>query len=218
MSAGTAVDKTEEDFNKALEVREKPLNQSQLKNLKELVGGDFTDLRITLDTEVDNRLSKKEEAINAKFDKEADLGKAQQKLKDEARKAEDKLRALVEKFKEQGIEVATNRYHSVVEVSVQPEYLTQTGREKELRAAKDAAYRMKNHIIRVLSREERAIQRMVLLQGIGATGALELVRDLPEPADILTMVAAELQASASDDLKTLMTEEELAAAKELETA
>lgn len=218
--ASTAVKSrdTEDDFQKALEVREKPLNQSQLKNLKELVGGDFYDLRVTLETEVDNRLSRKEEAINTRYDEQADLGKARQKLVDEARKAEDKLRALVDKFKEQGIEVREDRYTKLVAVSVQTEFLTQTGRAKELQAARRAAERMKNHIARVLSREERGIQRMVLLQGIGATGALELIRDLPAPEDILAMVAAELQATASDDLKTLMTEEELAAAKELEKA
>ena len=211
MASTTKDNKTEVD--KAVEtIREKPLNQTQLKNLRELVNGDFRDLQEEVAAEIDRRYRAKVAEIEEEYAKTADLDKARDKARDEVRKAEDKLVAALEKILNNPSLTLESRYgesKSVagsVEVSFDADRIKQKGKDEAIKKADQAKHALEMAARRVMNREQRAVDRQCLLQGISAYGAHELIRDLPEAADILPLVSAEMQMKESEAMDLLMSD------------
>lgn len=202
------------EYDKAVEtIREKPLNQTQLKNLRELVQGDFHDLEQEVMSEIDRRHRAKVAEIEDQFRQTADLDKAREKARDEVRKAEDRLRTALEKILDnESLALAPDRYgnndtlDAHLTVTFNPSKIQQKGRDEAIQKANEAKYALEMAAKRVMNREQRAIDRQCLLQGISAHGAHELIRDLPEASDILPLVSAEMQMKESEAMDLLMSD------------
>lgn len=189
---------------------ERPLNQTQLKNLERLVVGDFTDLKATVTAEIETRLNKRLQAIEVQYANEDGLNKARTKLIELGRKMEDQLRAHHAKLVSEGFSLGpkADRYGNRIStasiaVSTGADGLQVAGKSEALSRAKAAAQRLQNSATRVLASNERKVLRLVLLQGISAQAALELINDLPEADDILSLVQQEMEANQSEDVEEL---------------
>lgn len=210
--------------NNQIVEQEKPLNQTQLKNLRELVDGDFGDLQQEVVDEIDRRLRTRLEQIDEQFRANADLEKARKVLRDDVARTKERLVNKVAKQTEKnGIELLSNSGRSIapeeiVQVSIETNRLKQKGRDEARNKAQEAADTLKQTARRVIAREQRQVDRQCLLQGISATGAHELIRDLPEAADILPLVSAEMATKESDAMSELMSEAEVAALSREEDA
>jgi hypothetical protein len=195
---------------------EKPLNQSQIKNLRELVHGDFQDLHIQVEDEIERRLKARLDEIEEKFSKTESLEAAQERLRQAGREAEDRLRSLVSELTKGDIEVETTRYNkSIVAVEVDVDLLVQKGRGQAENKANAAASRLKTTAYRLLAREQRGIERTVLLQGITSGSAQQILDDMPASEDVMTLIAGEMQMVSEDDIKALITEAEIEQSKAL---
>lgn len=170
----------------------KPLNQTQLKNLEKLVMGDFNDLREQVNVEVDNRLSRKLEAVRSQYGDDGALRQARADLVALQRRMQDELEAFLQGLKARGI-APWSHHQEVAGVRAAPETLRLEGLQQAERQLADAAFRLKATASRILAGAERKVLRAVLLQGITDVSAVELINDMPEADDIITLVKAELQ-------------------------
>jgi hypothetical protein len=154
------------------------------------------------------------------------LEAAQQKLTDLARKhnekltklaqqLEDEATALLAKLKDDGIVPTLDRNYrqpqrpySVTAGTAQASILLLqiVGKDEAINRVNTAANRLRDTAVRVLNREQRSIQRQVLLQGITAFSAHTLIQDLPKAEDIIVLVQQELQMTSEDDIAELITE------------
>lgn len=199
---------SETEYDKAIEPREKPLNQTQLKNLRELVQGDFRDLGEEVTAEINRRHRAKVSEIEERYRETADLDKARKMLRNEASKARERLVKKVEEIlNKDGFAARRNASaEKLVTLDVDVDEIVQDGKDEELRKANDARSALTTAANRVMNREQRAIDRQCLLQGISAAGAHELIRDLPQAADILPLVSAEMQMKESEAMDLLMSD------------
>lgn len=184
---------------------DKPLNQTQLKNLQQLVAGDFEDLRTHILTDIDNRKSRRLQEVAAEYEDTTPVEKARQKLIDAQRKAEDAVnKAINDALKDPKVQVAPG-YSVFGGIKLALDAIRLAGRKEALDGVEKASVRLKNTAIRILNAQERQVQRQVLLQGITAVGAQELIRDLPQREDIVALVELELSmGEGSDDIAALM--------------
>lgn len=201
---------------------EKPLNQTQLKNLRELVAGDFSELKGKVARDIDKRLKRKLDEIEEKYKDVANLEEARERLVNAQRQAEDALRKVVNKVTEDGklafVSVGGNPIATPFDVDVNVDRLRQVGKNEEVNKAKGAAQELKQAAFRVIDREERDIQRLCLLQAITSSAATTIINDLPKPEDVMPLIGAELMAESEEEMIELMSEEEVAnARRELET-
>lgn len=203
----------EQESEFQVEPVEKPLNQTQLKNLRELVSGDFEELRAKVTRDIDKRLGKKKEEIEEKYKDVANLEEAREKLIQAKREAEDALREVVSEITRDGkLAFLTHSGTPVAvpfDVEVNHEALRQVGKKDELNRAENAARELKTAAIRIISREERSIQRLCLLQAITSSAATTIINDLPKPEDVMPLVGAELMAESENEMMLLMSEDEV---------
>ncbi len=207
---------SETESDKAVAVtREKPLNQTQLKNLRELVSGDFADLHQEVYAEIERRHRAKINEIEERYKDMANLDKARKELRDDMAKTYERLVAKVQKVLDKdGFTAGHLSAEGLVAVSIKVDSIVQDGKDEEIRKANEAKYALEMAAKRVLNREQRAVDRQCLLQGISAFGAHELIRDLPEAADILPLVSAEMQMKESEAMDLLMSDVKAAKAVE----
>lgn len=196
------------EYDKAVEtIREKPLNQTQLKNLRELVNGDFCDLTEEVMNEIERRHRAKVNEIEERYKETADLDKARKALRDDAHRTYQRIVEKVRKtLEEDGFTAGNRSAEALVTVNVNTDWIVQDGKDEEIRKANAAKYALEMAAKRVLNREQRAIDRVCLLQGISTVGAHEIIRDLPEAADILPLVSAEMQMKESEAMDLLMSD------------
>lgn len=197
----------------------KPLNATQLKTLERLVASDFEDLREQVKVEIDNRLSRRRDTIQARkaqieaqFGDDDALDDAIAGITEMVRDFQDQVTARLTALKAKGIIPASDRNggpSTIIAIEDKGYRLVQTGREEaiakvdeELQKVNTAAARLSSTAYRVIGRNERAALRQVLLQGVTTVGAAELVNDLPSADDIMVELQAEL-AKQSEDLDLL---------------
>ena len=205
----------EHEAGKALAtVSEKPLNQAQVKNLREIVEGDFDDLRESILVDISNRASKKQEEVTERYSKQADLSDARKKLRkiaDDAQKKADDLLNSVQNG-ELGIKVDGPQWR-VFKVECNEDKLTQEGLGRELRKIDSAKHRLLHVLDVVINREVRSFTRTILIQSLPGSGAMEIISDQPSKEDMMALIAAELAKNNQDDLEVLMSDDEIEQAK-----
>lgn len=194
--------------------REKPLNQTQLKNLREVVSGDFQDLQEQVRVEVNRRAEAKKEEIRERYRDVASLEEARQKVTDLVRKFEDEVEELKEEIR--GTESLTIKEgRLIIQVTGSPDSIKQEGLHEELAKIGRAADDVVQTANRVLAREKRTVDRQCLLQGISAFNAHQLINDLPTAEDILPLVNTEIALHSGESMAALFDPSEI---EELETS
>lgn len=190
---------------------EKPMTATQMKNLERLVMMDFDDLQEKVLSDITQRYTRKMEAIDAKFgDNKAvrtALNEANKFVDDMNAKTKDFYEALVEKhsglkFPEYVGTFFTNG--GQLSVKAVPE---QVGREEARQRLLSARNRVEDMALTILGRERRKVQRLVLLQGVTPSAAQELLNDLPDGQDVMTLLQSELALANQDDIDVLMSED-----------
>ena len=193
----------------AIAIPNVPLNQTQLKNLQKLVDADFDDLRDQVLNELKQRFSRRTQEVQKQcqvYDDKASAIRTSVSafLREEAEKLENKARALIGKSGAEVLGVSVLSHPCQINPHVE---ITIAGGQT-VRAATDEVHeaysRLRNQITVTIDRERRKVTRLVLLQGITATAATDLIASLPQPQNIYALVQAETAESHAEDIATLM--------------
>lgn len=182
---------------------DKPLNQTQVKNLKEIALGDFEDLRARVFQELDDRKEQKLKEIDERY-KGFDTDAEEEKLHQLQRKLEDEIRQALNDLNNRGYSVQAQRYGRpyTVEIGVDVHH---DKRENERRKVQKAHKNLSNRAANIINREHRATERVILLQSITSDAAMEILKDLPTAEDVLPLIASEMMTESNeDDVKTLI--------------
>lgn len=184
---------------------EKPLTATQMKSLKQLVEGDFRDLHSRVVNMIDSRLSRQIQAIERKYeDAERRAETIRQSLREKVEEMKSNAQEFLVKAMSSDELEFTGYNRELISITVNTDHLKVVGKDQEIRDAREAANRLRMTAQTIISRQERVSQRQILLQGIGALSAIELINDLPEAEDVMTMVMSELEMTSEDDLNVLM--------------
>lgn len=182
---------------------DKPLNQVQVKNLKEIAAGDFEDLRSRVFQELDDRKDQKLKEIDERY-KDFDTDAEEEKLHQLGRKLEDEIRAALNDLKQRGYKIRPERYNREYTVSIDVD-VHHEQRDTERSNVIQAHRNLLNRAKKIIDREHRATERIILLQSITSDAAMEILNDLPTAEDVLPLIASEMMSeSDEDDVKTLI--------------
>lgn len=207
---------------------EKPLNATQTKNLERIVEGDFKDVfdqvmlsldrrRQDLFDEIDEEYRELEErAIQVKADLQAKANSFMETMAEYAEelKGEGFVFASVDEYRGAG----GREVRKVNPVAVTVFSVGVDGKQEKREKTSSAITALKDTARTIIAREQRRSMRDVLLRGVTPSAAQELVADLPEAEDILTLVEAEMQATArTADLAVLIPKAKQAAGVESTT-
>lgn len=182
---------------------EKPLNQTQLRNLQELVAGDFSDLSRESLAMINQRASRRKEAIIKSYDdttkREAEMNEAITRYCEEE---QARINAVVLKMIEESGGASTTE--RPVTVAMRQPAKIANDMAAELTALDNATGRLREQSNIVIARERRAIERSILLQGIVASAAQTIINDLPKIEDVLGLVAESTAATHADDIRIVL--------------
>lgn len=194
--------------NEVARTTEKPLNQTQLKTLERIVQGDFEDLRQKLDLEIERRKDRKIAALdNEDYTKRIEA--AREAIQEYGEQVRLQVTSHLEELaKTHGVDIfghRTGRRNAppVIQVSINATSVDVAGVEQARSQIITAANDLRRTVYHVLDREHRKVTRQILLQGVTPGGATELLDDLPEMDDILTLVEMEADIESSESLKAL---------------
>lgn len=184
---------------------DKPMNQTQLNNLKKLIQVDFDNLTAQLDVELNQKLAKRIKSIEAKYAKEVgrvdvarnEVALFQERVRQEAKKLKEKFikdGVLRAGFGDDGWEVVYtppqgNAYR----------YLAVQGRDEEVSRVQHAYQRLWGIAKNMIDQEKRKYDRLVLLQGITAGPAAELLAAVPTVDVLISNIAEQIQKFTADD-------------------
>ena len=190
----------------------KPLNQSQLKNLQSIVDLDFKDLREQLSNELAQQFSRRKSQIEERIATDKQRSETvNAEVVAVINKATDDLNAkLLALASKRGMQWRINADGPMAHFNWKPANLitpAQLDAQAELEKLQAAFTRLKAEVTTTVNREHRKVTRVVLLQGVTAQGAQEIVADLPNPQDILTLVQASTELTHAEDIKLLMGEQ-----------
>lgn len=189
----------------SIDQTEKPLNATQMKSLKQLVEGDFRDLDSRVTNMIESRLSLQIQEIEKKYeDAERRAETIRQSLREKVEEMKSNAQEFLVKAMSSDDLEFTGYNRELIHVTVNDDHLKVVGKDKEISEAREAARRLRMTAQTVIGRQERASQRQILLQGIGAISAIELLNDLPDADDVMTMVMSELEMTNESDLSVLM--------------
>jgi hypothetical protein len=192
-----------------IEVSAKPLTATQLRNLQQLVDLDFNDLRERLNNDLTQQQSRRLSALNEALHTDVErIAEVNTLMQDEITRTRDALNARLGAIaKKHGMQWNTA---FPCKVELQPSATFMTPEKSAAVTAKnklaDAFFRVLNEVLTTVNREHRKVTRMVLLQGISAQGAAEIINDLPNPDDILSIVQSSAALTHEDDIKTILGE------------
>ena len=180
----------------------KALNQVQVKNLKDIANGDFDDLLAKVIGQLKARFQEKKKEIDEKY-KDFDVEATKEELTQLKRTLEDTFQDKVRSLKEDGYEFRGSRLPYAININVGDLY--HDGYQREMSQLQDAHSRLVDSARAIIARERRATERTILLQSITSDAGMEILRDLPDPDDVLPLVAAEVMVeSDEDDVKLLI--------------
>lgn len=183
-------------------VDNKPMNQTQLKNLQKLVDIDFNELHSQVIGDIHLRASKRKEQIEAAHSaKDPGLSKMQKKVAAWEEKVRTDAGALQAEMNESGFGLPNG---AVLHIPSPASYsIVRLNKNEELLRVRRAESRLTEIASNLMGREKRKIDRVILLQGITGAGAQSIIDDMPELRDIFALVQAEMQ-NHEDDVVELL--------------
>lgn len=189
-------------------VPEKPLSPTQQKNLKEILEGDFADLREQTAYEINRQLNARLAEIDEEYGDQTKVQRARTKLQRAAEKAQTALQKVADEVEQSGVTLhggyeRQRPGHKMFAVQVYTDSLLIQGKEEAEVKARRAAQNIKATADLVINRRYREAQRQVLLCGITAPTAAEIVNDLPDADVIISEVTAALATNNEADVKEL---------------
>lgn len=185
-------------------VPDKPLTQVQQGNLQKIIYGDFADLRERTAYEIRQQL----DARLAEIEKQLADNRKVEAGKKKLTAAHDRAQAILDKADAEvrATGLVLESHGNVLPfftLSVCTVGLQLDGRAAAVQRAHNAANRVQRTADLVINRREREANRQVLLSGISAPNAADLVNGLPKSADILGEVTAEIAINNEEDLREL---------------
>lgn len=186
-------------------VPDKPLTPTQQKNLEKILEGDFADLREQTAYEINRQLDARLAEIDAEFGDTKKLKAAKDKLLKAAVKAQAALDKVAEEIEATGVIFPRREYHAnkMYALTTHADSLIVEGKDDARYKAQHAADSIKSTAALVINRRHREAQRQVLLSGISAPAAADIVNSMPNAADIIGEVRAEVAVNNEADLDEL---------------
>lgn len=178
---------------------ERPMNQTQLKNLQKLVDGDFTDLHAQVSRFIRGLRDKRLAELQKKYEPIESSQKAQELLNQFQAKADAELTGLAAKLGKLGFRF---RPGYGPDMRVRRDYLEQVGFSEEQSKINQAANRVTQAANDVIGAEHRKVNRVVLLQGVTGEKAQSILDAMPSVESVMEQVKEALT-EYQEDLNTL---------------
>lgn len=196
--------------NYPVPVNDKPLNQGQAKNLQKIVELDFEDLRAKVFGDIERMLHDKLQ----KLDELSNQDEADRMTTAVLAALTSTLNSANETFQEfldqaidanPGLDFSGIQRYPVLKngsiASVKP------GMERAKIRVQKAASNLRKTASSVISKRQREIERLILVQTISHASATELLNDMPDPEDIVAQVREALNDQNTDDIDVLMSDD-----------
>lgn len=178
---------------------ERPMNQTQLKNLQKLVDGDFGDLQAQVSRFIRGLRDKRLAEIQKKYEPIESNQKAQELLNQFQAKMDTEMANLGTKLAKLGFRF---RPGYGIDLRVRRDYLEQVGLSEEQKKINQAAQRVSGAANDVIGAEHRKVNRVVLLQGVTGEKAQSILDAMPSVESVMEQVKEALT-EYQEDLNTL---------------
>ena len=187
-------------------VVDRPLNQTQVKNLTTIVEGDMANLQAKVKEDIDRRLRQRLTEIEAQYG--ATTGWEQWQAK--YTKLADDFRKQIAAIEQQVVQAGFQASGPGITVTTSggmynASFWKREGADEAAKRVRNAAQLMNEAVARIVARETHKVKRAILLQSLpGGPSAIEILSDLPSADDLLELIRAELAEKDADLVAELL--------------
>lgn len=185
---------------------EKPLNQTQAKNLREIIAMDFRDLEAEVKLSVDKQLNARLKTIAAQYGTDAELEEATREVHAMLASFRAQAEEARQRWAEKNIRASSTIGNGTPlwSLAANPSCLVRSGHTEAKARAHDAATRLKQMAIATINRNKSIAERSILLQTLSGAAASELLSDVPTVGELMDMVMERLGTEGMDEIQELM--------------
>jgi hypothetical protein len=180
---------------------EKPLNQTQMKNLERIVMGDFDELESRLKRELDKKHAERIRSINDRYGDDNTLREARLGCERLGNDLREQINAFMESLAEQNLK--PKRYNAVISVTISPANLELVGHGEAINKAQTAYQRLQNIVRERMASYRRMATRKLLLQTVHPQSTSAILDDMPGYEEVVRQIMRALEEDGSADLDEL---------------